>query len=57
MYTMTFGFAAVLVSYAIEVPIVWWLLGWIAAVLFFVSLVTGAYWAAYAHHSPEQSRE
>jgi 1-acyl-sn-glycerol-3-phosphate acyltransferase len=57
MYTITLGFAAILISYAIEVPIVCWLFGRMAALIFFVSLVTGAYWAAYAHHSPEQSRE
>lgn len=55
MYTMTFGLVAVLVSYAIEVPIVWLLFGWIVALLFLVSLITGAYWAAYADHSPERS--
>ena len=56
MYTMTFGLAAVLISYLIEVPIVWALFGWIAALAFLTSLVIGAYWAAYADHSPERSR-
>ncbi len=55
MYTMTFGLAAILVSYAIEVPIIWALLGRIVALLFLVSLVTGAYWAAYTEHFPKRS--
>ncbi len=53
MYTMTFGFGAIVLSYIIEVTAVWLLLGWVIAVAFFVSLITGAYWAAYANHSPE----
>ena len=57
MYTMTFGFAAIAVSYAIEIPIVWWLFGWVAAVILVGSLITVAYWAAHAGHSPERSRE
>lgn len=57
MYTMTLGLGAILLSYAIEVPVVWWLAGWIAALIFLASLVTGAYWAAYVAHSPVQSRD
>lgn len=56
MYTMTLGLGAILLSYLIEVPVVWYLFGWAAAVLFLASLITGAYWAAYADHSPERSR-
>lgn len=56
MYTMTLGLGAIIVSYLIEVPIVWLLFGWIVGLLFFASLVIGAYWAAYADHSPERSR-
>ena len=52
MYTMTLGLAAVLVSYLIEVPIIWILCGWIVALLFLGSLITGAYWAAYTRHFP-----
>ncbi len=55
MYTMTFGLATVVVSYLIEVPIVWALFGWLVALIFFLSLVVGAYWAAYADHSPAAS--
>ncbi|MEO7101904.1 MAG: 1-acyl-sn-glycerol-3-phosphate acyltransferase [Gemmatimonadaceae bacterium] len=50
MYTMTFGFGAILVSYAVEVTIVKLLFGWVVSTLFLVSLITGAYWAAYANH-------
>jgi hypothetical protein len=50
MYTMTFGFGAILVSYVVEVTIVGLLFGWAAGLLFLVSLITGAYWAAYANH-------
>ena len=56
MYTMTLGLGAIIVSYLIEVPIVWLLFGWIAGLLFLASLITGAYWAAYADHSPKRSR-
>jgi 1-acyl-sn-glycerol-3-phosphate acyltransferase len=56
MYTMTYGLAAVIVSYLIEVPVVWILCGWPAALVFLASLVTGAYWAAYSEHSPSISR-
>lgn len=56
MYTMTLGLGAVVLSYLIEVPIVWLLFGWIAGFAFLASLITGAYWAAYADHSPERSR-
>jgi len=56
MYTMTLGLGAIIVSYLIEVPIVWLLFGWIAGIVFLASLVTGGYWAAYADHSPERSR-
>ncbi len=55
MYTMSLGLATILLSYAIEVPIVWWLLGWVVGVVFLGSLITGAYWAAYAAHSPDRS--
>ena len=50
MYTMTFGFGAILFSYVVEVTIVGLLFGWVASLLFLVSLITGAYWAAYANH-------
>src|SRR5665213_362991 len=50
MYTMTFGFGAILVSYVAEVTIVGLLFGWAVGLLFLVSLITGAYWAAYANH-------
>ena len=56
MYTMTLGLGMILLSYAIEVPIVWWLFGWITGIVFLASLVIGAYWAAYAAHSPAASR-
>ncbi|MEO6864656.1 MAG: 1-acyl-sn-glycerol-3-phosphate acyltransferase [Gemmatimonadaceae bacterium] len=56
MYTMTLGLGAIIVSYLIEVPIACLLFGRIVALLFFASLITGAYWAAYADHSPERSR-
>jgi len=55
MYTMTLGLAAIIVSYLIEVPIVWLLFGWTIGLIFLASLVTGAYWAAYADHSPVRS--
>jgi 1-acyl-sn-glycerol-3-phosphate acyltransferase len=55
MYTMTLGLAAILVSYLIEVSIIWALLGWIVALIFLASLGTGAYWAAYTEHFPERS--
>jgi hypothetical protein len=54
MYTMTLGLAAILVSYLIEVAIVWILLGWIVASLFLASLITGAYWAAYTERFPKR---
>lgn len=57
MYTMTLGLGAILLSYAIEVPLVWWLFGWIAGTVFFASLIAGAYCAAYSAHSPERSRQ
>ncbi len=50
MYTMTFGFGAILMSYAVEVTIVELLFGWVISLLFLVSLIIGAYWAAYAKH-------
>jgi 1-acyl-sn-glycerol-3-phosphate acyltransferase len=52
MYTMTFGLAAILVSYLIEVPIVEILFGWITALTFLASLIMGAYWWAYSNHPP-----
>jgi 1-acyl-sn-glycerol-3-phosphate acyltransferase len=55
MYTMTLGLAAILVYYLIVVPVIWALLGWIAAILFLASLVTGAYWAAYTEHFPKRT--
>jgi 1-acyl-sn-glycerol-3-phosphate acyltransferase len=55
MYTMTLGLAAILVSYLIEVSIIWALFGWIVALIFLASLGTGAYWAAYTEHFPERS--
>ena len=55
MYTITLGFGAILLSYLIEVPIVWLLLGRIVGFLFLASLVTGAYWAAYADHPAERT--
>ena len=54
MYTMTLGLAAILVSYLIEVPIIWALFGGITAFLFLGSLVTGAYWAAYTENFPKR---
>ncbi len=55
MYTMTLGFGAIIISYLIEVPTVCLLFGWMVALIFFASLITGAYWAAYADHSPGRS--
>ena len=54
MYTMTLGLAAILVSYLIEVPIIWLFLGWMVALVFLVSLIAGAYWAAYTKHFPKR---
>lgn len=51
MYTMLYGLALTLVSYAIQVPIVWKLLGDVAALAYLALLITGAYWAAYAPHT------
>lgn len=55
MYTMTFGLAAILVSYLIEVSVVLLVSDWVIALLFLASLITGAYWAAYADHPPDRS--
>jgi hypothetical protein len=55
MYTMTLGLAATLVSYLIEVPIVWALLGRVVGLVFLASLVTGAYYAAYTERFPKRS--
>lgn len=56
MYTMTYGLALTLASYAIEIPLVWWLAGgWVALVLA-LSLPLSAYWAAYAEHPPRPLR-
>lgn len=56
MYTMTLGVGAVLVSYLIEVSIVWTIFGAIAGICFLASLIVGAHWAAYADHHPERLR-
>jgi len=50
MYTMTFGFGAIILSYMVEITIVWLIAGWMVSFLFLISLITGAYWAAYANH-------
>lgn len=50
MYTMTFGLALVLASYAIVLVLLWWLAGPIVAVLVVASLVGGAHAAAYMRH-------
>ena len=50
MYTMTFGFVAIILSYLIECTIIWLLFGWMISLLLLASLITGAYWAAYADH-------
>ncbi|MEO7040973.1 MAG: 1-acyl-sn-glycerol-3-phosphate acyltransferase [Gemmatimonadaceae bacterium] len=50
MYTMTLGFGAIILSYAVEMTIVELLFGWVVSLLFLLSLMTGAYWAAYANH-------
>ncbi|MEO7218025.1 MAG: 1-acyl-sn-glycerol-3-phosphate acyltransferase [Gemmatimonadaceae bacterium] len=55
MYTVIFGFGAILLSYLIEVAIVSSLFGWMIAALFLASLITGAYWAAYAEHPTRRS--
>ena len=55
MYTMTLGLAATLVSYLIEVPIIWALLGRVVGLVFLASLVTGAYCAAYTERFPKRS--
>jgi len=57
MYTMTFGLVAILLSYIIEVSIVWTALGWMIAVAFLALLVTGAYYAAYTGHFPNRRAE
>jgi 1-acyl-sn-glycerol-3-phosphate acyltransferase len=56
MYTMTFGLGLTLLSYAIEIPLVWWILGPWVAIAFAVSLPIGAYWAAYADHPARPPR-
>lgn len=50
MYTMTFGLALVLASYAIVLVLLWWLASPIVAVLVVASLVGGAHAAAYMRH-------
>lgn len=50
MYTMIYGVALTLVAYAIQVPIVWLVAGGLVATLYLISLVIGAYYAAYADH-------
>lgn len=50
MYTMTYGIALILLAYAIQVPIVWFIAGGLVATLYLVSLIIGAYYAAYADH-------
>jgi 1-acyl-sn-glycerol-3-phosphate acyltransferase len=50
MYTMIYGLALTLLASAIQVSIVWLLLGWWVACLYFILLLIGAYWAAYAPH-------
>lgn len=53
MYTMTFGLAAILLSYTIEALVAWLLFGWIASALLLGSLVLGAYYAAYTGRFPK----
>lgn len=48
MYTMTIGLGLILLSYAIQLPIVWLIAGWKTAMLYLILLVVGAYYAAYA---------
>jgi hypothetical protein len=48
MYTMVYGLALTLVAYAIQILIVWKLFGGFGALCYFILLLTGAYWAAYA---------
>ena len=55
MYTMTLGLAAVLLSYLIEVSVVAWIFGTVAAVCFLASLVIGAHWAAHARRIRERA--
>lgn len=50
MYTMTFGLALVLASYAIVLVVLWWLAGPTVAILVIASLVGGAHAAAYMRH-------
>ncbi|MGI8546188.1 MAG: 1-acyl-sn-glycerol-3-phosphate acyltransferase [Gemmatimonadaceae bacterium] len=50
MYTMIYGVGLTLLAYAIQIPIVWLVAGGLAATLYLVSLVVGAYYAAYADH-------
>lgn len=56
MYTMTFGLGLILLAYAIQVPIVWLLAGGAVATLYLASLIVGAYYAAYAEHTPRAER-
>lgn len=58
MATMLYGATFALASYAIQVSIVWLLVGWIAATIYLVSLVVGAYYAAYAGNPlPTRARD
>ena len=50
MFTMTFGFGAIILSYVVEVTIAALLFGWTVSLLLLISLIAGAYWAAYANH-------
>lgn len=50
MYTMTFGFGAIILSYVVEVTVAALLFGWLVSLLLLSSLIAGAYWAAYANH-------
>ena len=48
MYTMTYGLGLILLSYIVQATVVDLLAGAWAAAAYVVSLVIGAYWAAYA---------
>ncbi|HXC25622.1 MAG TPA: 1-acyl-sn-glycerol-3-phosphate acyltransferase [Gemmatimonadaceae bacterium] len=50
-YTIVYGLAFILISYAIQIPIVWTFFGGWAALGYSLMLLFGAYWAAYARHT------
>jgi len=51
MYTMIYGVALTLIAYAVQMLIVWTMVSGVAAGMYLVLLVAGAYWVAYARHS------